>query len=51
MQLMTDMEQCFGQLIDLAKVNRQRPVYPQAPQTLAAPAGIPDPGRSIFNRA
>jgi len=36
---MTDMEQCFGQRIHLANVNRQRPVYPQAPQTLVAPAG------------
>ena len=47
---MKDTEQCFGQLIDLADVNRQQPA-PKAPQMLAAPAGtrIPDPGRT--NRA
>jgi hypothetical protein len=34
---MTDMEQCFGH--HLANVNRQRPVCPHTPETLAAPAG------------
>jgi len=36
---MTDMEQCFGQLIHLANVNREQSVCPQTPQTLAAPTG------------
>ena len=39
LQLMTDMDQRFDQLIDLAEVNRRQPDLPKAPQMLAAPAG------------